>query len=377
MRRLLLPIAGLWLLAVVTAAGQAAPAQPAAAPATPTSEMVFKNVQVLKGIPVDEFMDTMGMFAAALGYDCVSCHGNAISTDRDAFSVTTPSIQRARQMLLMMNAINRTNFGGEARVSCFTCHRGQIRPEVVPSLALQYGELIDDPNAMAIPPDRRASVDAVFAKYTQALGGAQKVAALTSFVADGTWAGFNTGGSEVPVQVYAQAPGRRSTVVHTPAGDSVAVFDGRNGWVAEEWRPLPLIPLSGSNLAGARMDALVALPAGLRQSFGQWQAGGGIIDERPVQILQGRNDGELPVNLYFDSETGLLVRQVRWNKTAVGTVPTQVDYADYRDVAGVKMPFRTVVTWTNGQNRIALREVRPNAAIDAARFTRPAPFTRR
>src|SRR5687768_12306837 len=90
----------LWVAAQSPSAAQA----PAQAPVM--SDAVFKNVQILKGIPVDEFMDTMGMFAAALGYDCVSCHGSAISTDRDAFAITTPSIQRARQMVLMMNAIN-------------------------------------------------------------------------------------------------------------------------------------------------------------------------------------------------------------------------------------------------------------------------------
>ena len=58
----------------------------------------------------------------------------------------------------------------------------------------------------------------------------------------------------------------------------------------------------------------------------------------------------------------------------MGTVPTQTDYSDYRDVAGVKMPFHTVVTWTNGQNTIELKEIRPNVTIDAARFARPAPF---
>ena len=58
----------------------------------------------------------------------------------------------------------------------------------------------------------------------------------------------------------------------------------------------------------------------------------------------------------------------------VGTVPTQTDYSDYRDVAGVKMPFRIVVTWTNGQNTIVLKEVQPNVAIEAARFCRPAPY---
>ena len=61
----------------------------------------------------------------------------------------------------------------------------------------------------------------------------------------------------------------------------------------------------------------------------------------------------------------------------VGTVPTQTDYSDYRDVAGVKMPFRIVVTWTNGQNTLTLTDVRPNVAIDAGRFARPAPFASR
>jgi hypothetical protein len=65
---------------------------------------------------------------------------------------------------------------------------------------------------------------------------------------------------------------------------------------------------------------------------------------------------------------------VRWSSTPVGTVPTQTEYSDYRDVAGVKMPFRMVVTWTNGQNTIELEDVRPNVAIDASRFARPAPF---
>jgi hypothetical protein len=68
---------------------------------------------------------------------------------------------------------------------------------------------------------------------------------------------------------------------------------------------------------------------------------------------------------------------VRWNRTAVGTGPAQVDYADYRDVAGVKVPFRSVVTWTDGQNTIVLSEVRPNVAIDAARLSRPAPFQKK
>jgi len=137
--------------------------------------------------------------------------------------------------------------------------------------------------------------------------------------------------------------------VRAPDGDSVKTFDGKSAWVAEGWRPLPLLPMTGGNLAGMKLDAIVAFPAGIRQAFAQWRIGTATIDEKPVQILQGLNPGELPVNFYFD-EAGLLVRTVRWNKTSVGTVPTQFDYSDYKDVNGVKIPHHLLMTWTDGQN---------------------------
>jgi len=103
--------------------------------------------------------------------------------------------------------------------------------------------------------------------------------------------------------------------------------------------------------------------------------GSATIDDKSVQVLQGRSGGQ-PVNFYFD-EAGLLVRTLRWNRTPVGTVPTQTDFSDYRDVAGVKMPFKTVITWTDGQNTIALNQVQANAAIDATTFATPKPFARK
>jgi len=337
------------------------------------SEEVFKNVQVLRGIPVDEFMDTMGMFASSLGYDCASCHDDGISSDRAAFAITTPAIQRARQMILMMNALNRANFAGEQRVTCFTCHRGSYRPENVPNLALQYGELTDDPNAMIIQPDRNGSADPIFNKYIQALGGVERLSKLTSFVAKGTYTGFTTSGAGVPVEIFAKAPDQRSQIIHMPEGDSIKSYDGHNCWVAEKWRPLPLMPLTGGNLDGARLDALVSFPAQIQKAFSQWQATTTTIDDRKIQLLQGTNAGQLPVNLYFD-DSGLLVRLVRWNKVAVGTIPTQIDYSDYREVAGVKMPFHLVVTWTDGQDTYELNNIQPNVPIEAGKFATPAPF---
>ena len=130
--------------------------------------------------------------------------------------------------------------------------------------------------------------------------------------------------------------------------------------------------LTGGNLDGARIEALLAFPAGIQQAFSQWRVNFTAIDDREVLVAQGTNPGELPVNLYFD-DAGLLVRSLRWTETVVGIIPTQVDYADYREVVGVQMPFRMTVTWTNGESITQFSEVRPNVSIDATRFTRPAP----
>ena len=84
-------------------AGQAGPAQ-----APQMTENVFKNIQVLKGIPVDTFFDAMGMFAASMGDDCTYCHASEAVFKHEAFANVTPRIQRAPQMIVMMRALNNT-----------------------------------------------------------------------------------------------------------------------------------------------------------------------------------------------------------------------------------------------------------------------------
>ena len=368
-------IFGAAVLVHIGVLGMAAAARQAPAPAQPMAEQVFKNIQVLKGIPADEFMDTMGMFASSLLYDCTGCHVQEILINRDAFATPTPRIQRARQMVVMVNALNRMYFGGQTKVTCFTCHRADGFPEVIPDLALQYGDgPPQNPNSMTIFPQQGGpSADQVFRKYIDAVGGTDRVSKLTSYTATGTYIGFNTGGATVPIEIYAKAPDQRASIVRVFDGDAVKVTDGRNAWAAEGWRQLPLMTFTGSNVDGMRFEALSAFPAEIQKAYKQWRVAAVTLGDEDVQLLQGMNPGQLPVNLYFD-EDGLLIRTVRWSSTSVGTVPTQTDFSDYREVAGVKMPFHQVVTWTNGQNTIELKEIRPNVTIDAARFARPAPF---
>jgi len=359
-------------VSVVSAARQAPPE-----PSPEMSENVFKDIQVLKGIPVDEFLDAMGMFANALGYDCVSCHSPEIANAStfDAFAIPTPLIQRARQMVVMMNTINRTYFGGEQRVTCFTCHTSDNRPDVVASLDLQYGPLVDDPYEIEFFPAFIAPpAEEIFAAYYEALGGADRLADVTSYVATGTYAGYDTGQQDVPMQIFAKAPNKRSIVAQGPEGLSVWTTDGIGAWKMQPNTPIPVVPMTGGNLVGARTDARILFPLGIEEAYTEWQVGFGEIDGRQVNIAYGTKEGETPLALYFE-ESGFLTRLIRWNITAVGPVPTQLDFTDYREVpgVGVQMPFSWTITWTGGEVRIALANVQANVPIDDARFARPVP----
>jgi hypothetical protein len=362
---------------IAVSARQAGPAA-TASENPPMAETVFKNVQVLKGIPVDEFIDTMGMFAAATAKDCTGCHSSEILDGRaEAFAIATPMIQKARAMIGMMNAINRNYFGGQKRVSCATCHANTSAPENVPNMAIQYGTPLENPDSMqfvAATGSNSSQIDQVFGRYLDALGGAQRLAGVTGFIATGTYAGWDTGLSEVLVDIYASAPEQLTMVAHRTEGDSVWTYDGRSAWQATVNSAVPFtVPLTSGNLTGARLDAMVALaPARIRQAFSKWEIGKGILDDdRPVQILRGTNERQPPVNFYFD-DSGLLVRLLRWNVTAVGPVATQYDYSEFREVGGVRRPFRWVKRSTANEVTVVLKEIRPNAAIDAARFSKPA-----
>ena len=149
------------------------------------------------------------------------------------------------------------------------------------------------------------------------------------------------------------------------------VFDGRNGWMAGPDTPIPLLTLTEGNLDRARLEAMVNFPTAIRQAFPRWRTGRTAIDKREVRIVQGMGEAQALANFYFD-DAGLLVRLVRWTRTPVGFIPTQVDYADYRDVAGVKVPFQRTVTQTYMQMKLELNDVQPNATIPPAIFARPA-----
>jgi len=123
----------------------------------------------------------------------------------------------------------------------------------------------------------------------------------------------------------------------------------------------------------AGLDAEMHLALRLKEIFRQFRPGRPEkIGDTDVVVLNAQRPNLPPVRLYFDAKTGLLVRMVRLANTAVGRNPTQIDYADYREVDGVKMPFRWTLSRPNGRFTIQLSEVKQNVPIEDSRFTKPA-----
>jgi hypothetical protein len=77
------------------------------------------------------------------------------------------------------------------------------------------------------------------------------------------------------------------------------------------------------------------------------------------------------ITLYFDKSTGYLIRSIRYGPSPIGRIPTEIDYSDYRDVNGIKVPFRFTFSWLDGRDAFQLNDVRLNVSIDASKFGRP------
>jgi hypothetical protein len=361
------------LIATATVSRAQQPAQPRMA------EDVYKNIQVLRGIPADEFLETMGFMASSTGLNCTHCHGGY---DYSVATYASDAIDlklTARKMVVIMNTINQSFFGGRKVVTCWTCHQGEQIPHSNPNLQVQYSQILPyEPEDAATPAPGQPSPDQVLDKYLQAIGGAQKAGSITSIVATGSNTGYGPEGHPRPVQIWAKsAPFQRTAITQTDDGNSTTTFDGANGWISVPHKPsaTPVEDLSGDLLIGAKLDTELLFPSGIKTYLTEWRTGYPFtLGDNDVIVLQGRaRPGGPFVKLFFDDTSGLLVRQLRYVETPIGRVPTQVDYSDYRVVNGVKMPFKWVVTWTNFRETYEMKQIQINTALPANRFNKPDP----
>lgn len=328
---------------------------------TKTAEQVYKNITVMKGTPADQLGPAMQFIASSLGVQCTFCHveGKFEADDK-------PAKKTARAMMEMTASINQNSFHGQRQVTCYSCHHGAGHPANMPPVT--ESEAAPVHNEARPPAASTATVDQILEKYTAAVGGADTMRKVTSRVEKGS---IHAMGSESPIELYTKAPDKRISFSQMGGGHSITAFDGTAGWLGSTGRPAR--EMSPEESAAAALDAAFYLPLQVKEMYPQLRRGRPEdVDGKTCDVLMGTAPGKPMVRLYFDQQSGLLVRMVRYADTSMGRMPTQIDYADYRAADGVKIPYRWTLSRPNGRFTIQIASVESNVPVDDAKFAKPS-----
>ncbi len=331
------------------------------------TEEIFKNIQVLKGIPVDQLIPAMEFISSSLGVQCSFCHVENHFEKDDKKPKKT-----ARAMMQMEFAINKGSFEGHREVTCYSCHRGSRDPVETPAVSEQVAEKGPGANSDAGKiSGELPSAHQLIENYINALGGADAIRKITSRTAKGaeTFEGSSEG-----IETFTQVPDKQAVVRHYLGGDSVTVINGSAGWYGATHGPVH--DLHGSDLEAAREDADLQFALHIEERYPELRVEyPETVAGRAAFVLAGVRGGRVAAKFYFDKQTKLLIRLVRYAESPLGRNPTRTDYADYRDAGGVQVPFRVVVSRPGSRSTVQLESAEANVSIDEAKFAKPASGT--
>jgi hypothetical protein len=331
-------------------------------------EQTAKNIKVLNGMPSSKLFPVMNFFSDSLGVRCTYCHvqeGEKLDFASDA----KPEKETAREMIKMTQAVNKESFGGNNAITCFTCHRGQTRVVGLPPFPLPSRESMA---AEAPKRDEAAlpTAEQVFDKYIQAIGGKAAFDKLKTRVWKGTY--FTSNGVNMPYEIDQAAPDKLLTTLTTPKqGVFITGYNGTTGWMqnargtrAFSESDLPSLKRLNAFFGGINLkDQYTKARVVAKDKLG----------DREVYIMRAVNLEGDNERLYFDTQTGLLLRSIAVERTNIVPIPEQIDFSDYRDVDGVKLPF-TIQVYNIDPSAGATRkftEIKHNVPLDAARFNMP------
>jgi photosynthetic reaction center cytochrome c subunit len=331
------------------------------------SSEFYKNVQVMKDVPSDQLLPAMQFITSSLGVQCGYCHvENAFDKD------DKKPKQTARKMMEMTVAINSGNFDGKRMVTCYSCHRGSPTPVATPAIPDTPSRLLGEAvelHGTAQPSLPKA--EDIIAKYVAAVGGAAAISKLTTLDEKGT---IEVGGRQFPVETLVQSPDHIAVITHWPNGSGGSVFDGQSGWSFFPGRPpRPMMP---AEVDANRMEANLHFALDLNKMFTELKTEKQAkVGDRDAIVISAQRQPLPPVDLYFDTLNGLLIRMVRYGQSPLGLNPTQIDYSDYRDVAGVKMPFHWTSATPLGRTTLQLESAQANVPIPQTPFEKPTSET--
>lgn len=322
-----------------------------------TAGQHYKNIKVLNDMPADQLGRVMNLWSASLGVDCNFCHNTKdFSLDEKREKST------AREMVKMTMAINKENFNGRPRITCNACHNGHEEPRSVPNL-----DAVAESDERPAQPDPKPSADQIFDKYTAALGGKDKVDKITSRVISATRT--ERDGKEIEKETLYLEPGKYALQTVYPKATVTEAFAGTD---AIKFTKQP-IKLRADEQEFIKREAAMFSPASLRAAYTKVDFGGlDKLNGRMVNVLIATTAANAREILYFDAETGLLVRRQSSSQTIFGRFPIQVDYLDYKSFGGVKLPTTLKYAMPNLSWTRHILSVKTNVPVDPSVYKMPA-----
>jgi hypothetical protein len=353
-----LAVIGLALAVYLTASGSA---QNQIGPQEKTAEQVYKNIQVLTGLPASELDGVMYFMSATMGVGCTHCHTNSWESDEKTTKIAT------RRMIVMTRAINKESFSGNPAITCYTCHRGQHNTEPLPPIDIATNPA-PDVTVVSARPVTLPSTDEVIARYIHAIGGEAAISKLKTRVSRGTETTTNrmTPPQTIPIELIQAAPDKLLITRNNPRGSTLEGFDGSKGWTKDV---RGLGEMTGKQLAETVREADFFRYLKLRETYPQMRVlARDKVRDREAYVVGATSRDDSREKLYFDVESGLLVRRFVAFKTAFGSIPEVTDFDDYRNVDGVKLPL--MITWSRPPFGFVRKfmEIKINTPVDSDRF---------
>ena len=321
-----------------------------------TAGQKFKSIKVLNDMPADQMGKVMNMISASLGVNCAFCHA---SNDADYEKEGNEHKDMARKMMKMVFDLNKSQFNGRPEINCNSCHRGISHPQ--PSFPLVAGA---PPEERPKQPEKKPAVDEILAKYEAALGGKANLEKVTSRMIKANR--VEADGKTIEAETIWIKPNK---YVSDTAYGAIVVRETYDGTVGRKFSNSEAIELKTDEAEQIKREAQIFWPANLKTTYPK-------MDYRSVDRINGREvysitattAGNLRERLSFDVLTGLLVRRTATSPTIFGTFVYQVDYSDYKNFGGVKLPATThysmpYISWTR-----KIVEVKNNVPVDDTVF---------
>jgi len=332
------------------------------------AEEVYKNIKVFKGLPASRLIPTMHFIEASLGADCGDCHVHDKVKGWEFDSDAKSGKKKARKMIEMMNDINEHHFMGHQEVTCFTCHHGELNPQTVPALLtlpLKREERNDEDIKVA---NRLNTADEIIAKYLKAIGGKEAYQKITSLKFEGNT--LNEEGKEMPVTIYQKAPNKLLAVTQNHWGEFSRGYNGEIGWFKAGPRENKV---EGDDLNLLKDASEFYRSINIDKDYTNLKLNDVVvIDGDTAYEVKGTLSDYLIDKLFFDVNTGLLIRKIEYDKTPLGNLQVQTDYKDYKNVDGVLIPFTVHTAGYETNQTTNFTNITANAEIADNLFDMPA-----